>query len=396
MKKLMVLFIFTSLLLISCSSNKHQNNQSSTNSSAKKDVQVASLETKNIKPTAELKDKSLANTKSDNKTTPASIEQINKVQSETKDTNATVEAKDKSPANIKSDNKTNSTPTEEINKVKPEYQKYSRFLKINDNVAKFIKEDIDLDGKKEVVIAFGEDDDQVDVYILRENGNTLQEIEKLDGGYGIYGVSLVQMQGNKQKYIEVILSNGAGLSGFALYEVVKNSVNQIAYSASATGAGDDYLMSAANNDIYDGYVQKRDSYDVLYFSTSSYYKWNGQNFDFVSCDVDTGDYPDKPEGVAYQFLKLNTLWDEYRNSNNVVNRLNELNISNKTLNMDKIDDNWRVAFQIDDDIIDSAQQNGSSAKVESPLGISFGLTKNNNKWQITDMTGDMVINKIQQ
>jgi len=398
MKKLMILFIFASLLLVSCSSNNHQNNQNPTNSDAKKDVQAASPETKNIKPIAEIKDKVTSNTKIDNKTNSTPIGESNKVKPETKDTNAATEAKVKSSSNIKSDNKTNIAPIEEINNAQSQYQRYSKFLNIKDKVAKFIKDDIDLDGSQEIIIAFGEVDYDIQAYVLREKNGKLQNLGQLEGfGYGVVDVELAKIKGDNQKYIEINLSNGAGLSGFALCKVMKDSIDQVAYSASPTGSGDDYLTSSTKNGICDGYMQNRGSYDVMYFSVSRYYKWNGQTFDFVSSNVDTGSYPDKPEDVVNQFLKLNMLWEEDAKSNNVINRLNEINISKKILIKEKLreNDDWKIDLQTDS-IDFNVQEKDSSAIVLVPVKdeeISFNLTKINSKWQINDMNGNMTIEK---
>jgi len=67
----------------------------------------------------------------------------------------------------------------------------------------------------------------------------------------------------KQKYILESLTNGAALSGFALYEIDGDEIVQIEYSASATGAGEDHLIDTNKDGFYDGYVQNRYSYDVL-------------------------------------------------------------------------------------------------------------------------------------
>jgi hypothetical protein len=283
---------------------------------------------------------------------------------------------------------------------KPEYEKYSEFLNETESVAKLIKEDIDLDGKLEVVIAYGEEGSELHTYILRENGAKLQELGQIEGlGYGVYDIDLVKMRDTNCKYIDAFVSNGGGLAGFALYEINKDEVNQIAYSASATGSGDDGLISSTNDDIFDGYVQSRNSYDVMYFEVNRYFKWNGKSFDYVTTNVDTGDYPSNPEEVVDQFLKLNMLWDEDRKSSDVITRLNEINLSNKQLNTEAIQNDlqpdWLTDLQTDNLQYD-IQKNTTSAVISVPAQkgkINFMLVKNNDRWQINDIEGDFVIEK---
>lgn len=81
------------------------------------------------------------------------------------------------------------------------YKKYTDFLGINRDVKEFIKEDIDLDGKTEIVIAC-EADYGLKVFVLREDSSgELQKIGELgEGVYGTSGVEIVEMQ-NKNRNI---------------------------------------------------------------------------------------------------------------------------------------------------------------------------------------------------
>ncbi|MFZ5354582.1 MAG: hypothetical protein ACOZCL_17905 [Bacillota bacterium] len=285
----------------------------------------------------------------------------------------------------------------------PEYKKYFEFLNVNEKAVKFFKEDIDLDGKQEVIIAFGEEYCTLKVYILREAEDKLQEIGQIEGqGYGVYDINLVKMRGADNKYIEATISNGAGLEGFALYRVNKDSVDMIAYSASATGAGYDILTSTTKDGIYDGYVQSRYSYDVMYFDVKRYYEWNGEYFEYISASVDVGDYPNEAEAVVEHFLKLNMLWDEDKESNDVIKRLSEINISNKLIDTERILEvvyedshgDWLIDLQIGT-LKFTSQQNTDSIIVTIPVqnqNMIFRLIKNNKMWQIVDIEGDFVIN----
>lgn len=268
------------------------------------------------------------------------------------------------------------------------YMKYVDFLGINEDVKEFIKEDIDLDGKPEIVIAF-EADFGLKVFVLREEADELQKVGVLEGGgYGTLSVRIVKLDNKKQKYILEKLTNGAALSGFALYEIDGDGLELIEYSASPTGVGDDHLVDTNEDGYYDGYVQNRYSYEVLNFDVSRYYKWDGQAFVFDSTGIQLYDYPDNPRDVVSQFLKLNILNNYEEKCDGISKRLSELNISNKKMKFEKEDD-WCSALQVDDIGYD-VNEKGSTADVGVTLeseSTTFSLVKNSDKWQIIDICG---------
>jgi hypothetical protein len=230
-----------------------------------------------------------------------------------------------------------------------EYEKYMNFLNIHENVGKFYKEDLD--------------------------------------------------RGKDHQYIEIQVTNGGSLVGFGLFEIKGNELDRIAYSASPTGTGQDYLSSSTNDDVYDGYGQVRYSYDVMFFDVYRYYAWNGRCFEHVSTSVDTGDYPDNPQQVVDQFLRLNLLWEDDRNSRDVINRLNEINISQKQLDMDKVfrdvPEEWLSDAKVGL-VRYSSHQEGASALVIVPIPgytLEFTLAKNSDKWQIDDIKGEFAIKR---
>jgi hypothetical protein len=264
---------------------------------------------------------------------------------------------------------------------------------------------MDLDGNLEIIIEFDQGNGVLQNYILREIGDTLQRIGKLEGeGYGIYDIMLVKMRGSSIKYIKTTVSNGEGLFGFGLYQVKKDDIDMIQYSASSTGSGNDSLTSTTKDDIYDGYVQSRYSYDVMNFRVDRFYKWDGESFSFVSVSVDAGEYPAKPKEVVNQLLKLNMLWDDDRNSNDVIKRMSEINLSKKQLNIDKINqviendsqENYWIAELQTDNLKMITQEDAQSAIVTVPVQnnkLKFTLFKDNNVWHISNIEGDFVINK---
>jgi len=294
-------------------------------------------------------------------------------------------------SNIKEPVPQQTTNTPAVEK-QPEYKKYSDFLGMDDKVQKYIKDDIDLDGKQEIVIVFDGDSRQK-TYVLREYGDTIQKIGQIDeAGYGISEVELIKLKGEKKKYIKTNLTNWANLSGFALYEVDKNTINLITYSASATGVGDDHLVDRDEDGYYEGFIQNRFSYDVLHYYVSRYFYWNGRDFTLHSTSINLDDYPENPEKVVSQFLKLSILNNYEENCAELSKRLRELNISNKKLSFEK-EDAWFEALQLENLDYD-VKENGNSTTVAVTMNdenIGFKLTKANDKWHISDFNGANVI-----
>lgn len=298
---------------------------------------------------------------------------------------------DKNNTNSPSEQPTDTPDTQ----MQAEYKKYADFLGVNEAGAEFIKEDIDLDGKPEIVIAF-EADYGRNVFILREDKDELQKVGELGGGgYGTSSVETVRLQNKKQKYILQGLTNGGALSGFALYEIEKDGLKLIEYSASATGAGDDHLVDTNKDGYYDGYVQNRYSYDVLHFNVSRFYKWNGQIFTLDSTGIQLDDYPDNPRDVVSQFLSLNMLNIYEENCDGLSERLSELNSSNKKIAFQKIGD-WQSALQIQNIEYD-VKEKGNTADITVTMqseSMTFSLVKNSGKWQIADISGANAVSTV--
>ncbi len=346
--------ILASLILIGCSAGAAQNKVSQTTTPALEVSQINSEEAKAAEPSTGDADKSLPN-----------IEVSEKLESEA---------------------------TEALSKVKPEYQKYADFLGVNDDVASCFREDIDLDGKQEIVIAFGID--FLDTYVLREDKDKLTLIGEIEGtGYNAYEVELVSLQDLEQKYILTKITNGANLYGFALYKIYNAELKQIAYSASATGSGDDSLIDTEKDGKYDGYVQDRASYDVMYIPTIRFYKLKGEEFVLESSHMKLDDYHKTPEEVVEQYLKLSTLHEE--KSQEFDSRFKELSTSDKGLVIDA-SESWCMALTTQA-IIFEEDKSGDIVKVTAANGeesITFNLSQKDNKWQIIDMSGDRVLEGI--
>ncbi|MCX7772208.1 MAG: hypothetical protein N2376_03745 [Clostridia bacterium] len=261
------------------------------------------------------------------------------------------------------------------------------------------KKDIDGDGRYEIVAGAGtkgEDDLSTyysSVYVLREKGDSLELFgdNLASGGYGIYEVQLVKLQDSKSDYIYLGLTNGGPLTGFQLLELKDDSLNPIAYSASATGSGHDYLIDENSDGSFDGYIQDRSSYDVLYIPTIRSFAWENGSFVAKNTSVSLPEYPDVVQDVILQYLTLRAIADGM--SKEITPRLSELLLSDPTTELPV--DVWYTAVsntligidsQIEFKTQESANQATSQLSYKDGSGktyaFTFKLVKSEGKWHI--------------
>jgi hypothetical protein len=199
----------------------------------------------------------------------------------------------------------------------------------SEDIIFYSEEDIDLDGNEEAVIALGTQDeyplfsDLSEIYVMRNQDDDIKQIgdNLAYGGYGVYEVKLINLQGKPQKYIYCGLTNG-NLRGFKIIELRGNEIHEICYSASGTGSGDDELKDFNEDGQYDGYVESRRSYDVLYFPTQRTYVYKDNEFVLENTWVDIPEYPKEAEEVMIQYFALSLLEDE--KSKEVTDRLTKI------------------------------------------------------------------------
>jgi len=196
----------------------------------------------------------------------------------------------------------------------------------------YAERDIDGDGNIEIVAAFGDysGDGLYDNYIetsfvLRDADGEINLLAKnlCDGGYMRSSFQLAQFTGSDEWYIVVNVTNTAGLDGLGIYEVSGDAVNEVAYDASATGAGNSYLNKPNSDGTYDGYTSERYSYDVFGCIVVTRYTFKDGAFVQQKSSVDVRDYPNNPTDAVKKWLMLKELSKTY-DSDDITNRLNEL------------------------------------------------------------------------
>ena len=306
---------------------------------------------------------------------------------------------DNDPANETINNTSETTSTNQNEK----YMEYIQKNLPNDGnyqMAFFSEEqDLDSDGYSEIIIMR---EDQ-NIYILRdENGKISQVIDNIyneGGGYVIDEIKLVKLKGSDSTYIFFHLTNEASLNGFALLQLRNNQINQIVYSASATGAGNDYLDDSDNDGIFDSYVQERWSYDVLYYNTLNYYVWNNKSnaFIFSNSQVDVGDYADNIHDLIIQYLSLKCI--DSAMSQEINERLAEIfPEGDGNFSVNDLKNNPREILSCDPDINMNITENGNDAYVKVVLTsisdssltdtINFNLKQEDGKWRIIKVAAE--------
>lgn len=200
---------------------------------------------------------------------------------------------------------------------------YTFIQKNNPNVLKenkliyFKEEDIDLDGKKEAIVALGEvDKDNIlqtsvsDLFLLRNDNGIIKKLAYNFGKdtYFINEVEIIKLQGKRESCIYLGLTNSSNLEGFSLFELIDNKLKNFCYSASGSGVGEDSLVDKDHNGIYDGYVQFRSNMDVLYYEVDAHYVFKDNVFKHAETHVEISpDYPDGIEEVLLQYISLRSL-----------------------------------------------------------------------------------------
>jgi hypothetical protein len=196
-------------------------------------------------------------------------------------------------------------------------KKYSKILK-EKKLIYFEEKDIDLDGKKEAVAAFGSISEKkeadVDCLFLLRNDN--EKIVQLAcnfgfGDYNIYDVKLISLKGKKQSYINLYLSNGSlyffGLRGFSVFELVNNHPKQICFSYSKALYRSDKLIDSDKDEVYDGYVQHEiKDYTLKYFGDTQFV-FENDVFKPKETQFTMDDYPDSIKGVLLQYIRIRSL-----------------------------------------------------------------------------------------
>lgn len=269
----------------------------------------------------------------------------------------------------------------------------------------FEQKDIDNDGYIEIIAAFGDKDEEYDdwnwireSFILCDKEGKIELISQgfaNGGGYACYKAELVRFDGADEDYILIGITNGGALHGIEIIKVSGGDIINLAYDASATGAGNAYLSDKNGDGVFDGYISERWSYDVLYYEVSSYYAFKDGRFDHMETHVNTGDYPKTVKDVVTQYISLCVLSDFYP-SDDITKRINELRITSEKTETQIKAEQWYSGFYefilgIDSSISMDIDESGNIASVtvnkvdehnKKEYSLSFELSNDNGVWHI--------------
>jgi hypothetical protein len=296
------------------------------------------------------------------------------------------------------ENKTSGSTSASIKKE--DAQVYMDFLNVeqNEELVFFSKEDIDLDGNEEVILAVGSlgksktSSDITRIIVLRDRNGKIEQLDSsVESGYGISEVKLIRLKNLPKKYIYSRLTNGGPLSGFRIDEILENQVKPVVYSASPTGSGDDEIQDFDHDGQIDGFVQNRSSYDVLYYPLQRSFVLKDGKFVLSSTTVAVPKYPDNIKEVLLQYLSLRVL--NIEKSPEVDRRIAELCIYNKESEIEIAYDPWahtlmgignQMNFTIEQKN-DAAYATVSIPDKNKQYKLTFHLINKDEKWLIDEI-----------
>lgn len=177
----------------------------------------------------------------------------------------------------------------------------------NMKLIQILSEDLDKDGYTEHVVSYGSDAERYEItYVIRDKESTYQLLnpEINSGGYSIYNISLISMEGSEQRYIYTGITNGASLVGTAIYSVSGQEVTELYHGASATGEGEDQLEDEDKDGVFDKVV----AYRYFQYHTWIYTSyWNGKAFDesvdSFNNDVSGFVYPESSKALIETYVE---------------------------------------------------------------------------------------------
>lgn len=304
------------------------------------------------------------------------------------------------------------TQPQDTAKVFKDYLK-EKGLGIDLSLLFFSHEDIDLDGNEEAIAAFGdaelegneseEDITFSEIYVLRNQGGKIHQIgENLNsGGYGINEIRLVQLDDREEKVVYLGLTNWISMTGFRLVGISGDTLEDLAYSASASGSGEDMLLDSNENGKFDSYEQRRGSYDVFYYGVTRYYSLEQGEFVQTDTSVELLEYPSTPKAAVMEFLALSIIAD--RLPANVEERLDELcpfreaggerpvlevdsgTVGNLQLELDGEDAYFEVEESGSDAIVTLVETGTNGTKRQTIFSLAKDSGDGMEKWSIYDI-----------
>lgn len=282
----------------------------------------------------------------------------------------------------------------------------------NNELIYFKEEDIDLDGKKEAIVALGElsKEDEMEtsvnqIFLLRNVSGEIKEIENNFGYSNITKVEFVSLNEMKQKFISLSIIKSGSSYGFVLFELTGNKAHQLFWIV-PSGEGSCYLVDKNNDGKYDGYVKSFRFSDTVDYEVEESYVFKDKEFKPLETHVKISNYPTTIKELVLQYISLRSL--EIQESSEVNERLKQIctdqTASAIKWNKDVWEDACSKYHDESEKIIEIEMKEDNKTAIVSYVDeagkkyqCQFEVEKNANQWQITKVTitknGDDELNK---
>lgn len=313
-------------------------------------------------------------------------------------------AKEQKTNKSKSTVKVNSVSVDKFNNP------YCRFIEKNnpdlfkDNAfVYFEEEDIDLDGNKEALVVLGEigkdykeDASTTAIFLLRNENGIIKNLNyDFSSSFYTGDVKFISLNGKRQKFIYVEITNEMSMYGFTLDELINNQIKNFYFKDSPSGYGSNYLVDKDNDGKYDGYEEFRKKEDVLFYEITESYTFKNNGFQKAATHVEIPpEYPDTIEGLLLQYISLRSL--QFDESIEVTKRL-KLICKDPDASSIKFNSDWgyaytknyldydgKIEFQTDEETYVTTANFISDDKKK--YQCEFELKEDYNNWQITKVT----------
>lgn len=282
--------------------------------------------------------------------------------------------------------------------------KYPKLLTRGRELVYYKEKDLDLDGNTEIILGFGFKDKNLKIqkvsafFVIRDFFKAKRDLRveydytfRNSIGYYKNDIKIISLQGKKQSYIYLGVSNDDSFGGFVLLELNDDDIVRDFFYCGfeGVGFGKNMLVDKNNDGQYDGYEQIRKIGDYI-VTTNFIYKNN--LFKQSHIQVQIPHYPNNISEVLLQYIALRSL--DLGESREVNQRLRELYPADVAKDLKWNKEAWRIAYAYYSNSnktinFNVKKENGKTTAIanyrdsfQREHQLRFELQKNKRKWQI--------------